>query len=435
MKKNIYPKLIFYLLVIIMAVVLTYPLKEKIKLGLDLQGGVHLVLEVDKDYLPEGTELGDAVDRALEIIRNRVDEFGVSEPIIQKQGKEKILVQLPGIKDIERAINLIGKTALLKFKLVNEDNLEEAIGGKAFEGYELLYQENENKRKAPLLLKVEPELTGANLVEAQVKFDPNMFNRPYIAIELDEEGANKFAEITGTNLNKRLAIVLDDKIKSAPVIKSKISDGKAVIEGDFTLEEARDLAMVLRAGSLPAPIKIIEKRVVGPTLGEDSIKKGISAVLIGLVIIIIFMLAYYKLSGLVASLTLLVNLVIIFALISLFKATLTLPGIAGIALTIGMAVDANIIIYERIKEELRLNRTIRASIDTGYQRAFSAIFDSNLTTLIIGFVLFVFGRGPIKGFGVTLSIGIITTMFTAVYMSKVIFDFINFKYRLNKLSI
>ncbi|MBU2599016.1 protein translocase subunit SecD [bacterium] len=435
MKKNIYPKLIFYLLVIIMAVVLTYPLKEKIKLGLDLQGGVHLVLEVDKDYLPEGTELGDAVDRALEIIRNRVDEFGVSEPIIQKQGKEKILVQLPGIKDIERAINLIGKTALLKFKLVNEDNLEEAIGGKAFEGYELLYQENENKRKAPLLLKIEPELTGANLIEAQVKFDPNMFNRPYIAIELDEEGANKFAEITGTNLNKRLAIVLDDKIKSAPVIKSKISDGKAVIEGDFTLEEARDLAMVLRAGSLPAPIKIIEKRVVGPTLGEDSIKKGISAVLIGLVIIIIFMLAYYKLSGLVASLTLLVNLVIIFALISLFKATLTLPGIAGIALTIGMAVDANIIIYERIKEELRLNRTIRASIDTGYQRAFSAIFDSNLTTLIIGFVLFVFGRGPIKGFGVTLSIGIITTMFTAVYMSKVIFDFINFKYRLNKLSI
>ncbi|MBU0900280.1 protein translocase subunit SecD [bacterium] len=435
MKKNIYPKLIFYLLVIIMAVVLTYPLKKKIKLGLDLQGGVHLVLEVDKDYLPEGTELGEAVDRALEIIRNRVDEFGVSEPIIQKQGKEKILVQLPGIKDIERAINLIGKTALLKFKLVNEDNLEEAIGGKAFEGYELLYQENENKRKAPLLLKVEPELTGANLVEAQVKFDPNMFNRPYIAIELDEEGANKFAEITGTNLNKRLAIVLDDKIKSAPVIKSKISDGKAVIEGDFTLEEARDLAMVLRAGSLPAPIKIIEKRVVGPTLGEDSIKKGISAVLIGLVIIIIFMLAYYKLSGLVASLTLLVNLVIIFALISLFKATLTLPGIAGIALTIGMAVDANIIIYERIKEELRLNRTIRASIDTGYQRAFSAIFDSNLTTLIIGFVLFVFGRGPIKGFGVTLSIGIITTMFTAVYMSKVIFDFINFKYRLNKLSI
>lgn len=435
MKRKIYLRLIFCLLVIIAAVFLVYPPKDNIKLGLDLRGGVHLVLEVDIDYLPEGAKTQEAIDRALEIIRNRVDEFGVAEPIIQKQGEKRIVVQLPGIKDVDRAIALIGKTALLEFRLVDMERLGEAMEGKIPSGYELVSQEDEGKGKVTYLLKIMPEVTGANLSDAQVGFDAQMFNRPYVSIKFDREGAKKFAEVTGVNINKRLAIVLDNKVRSAPVIKSKIPDGEAIIEGDFTLEEAKDLAIVLRAGSLPAPIKVVEKREVGPTLGKDSIKKGIVAVLVGVLAVVTFMLGYYKFSGIIANLVLLINMVIILALLSLLKATLTLPGIAGIVLTIGMAVDANIIIYERIKEELKLGKTVRAALDTGYKRAWRTILDANLTTLITALVLYQFGTGPIKGFAVTLSMGIITSMFTAIFMSRSIFDFIIFKCRLDKLSI
>lgn len=435
MKRRIYLRLVFCLLVIITALFLGHPPKDKIKLGLDLQGGMHLVLEVDIDYLPEDVNPQEAIDRALEIIRNRVDEFGVTEPIIQKQGEKRIVVQLPGIKDVDRAISLIGKTALLEFRLVDMERLDEAMEGKIPPGYELVSQEDEDKGNVKYLLKIMPEVTGANLSDAQVRFDTQMFNRPYVFIEFDREGAKKFAEVTGANINKRLAIVLDNKVRSAPVIKSKIPDGKAIIEGDFTLEEAKDLAIVLRAGSLPAPIKIVEKRVVGPTLGKDSIKKGIVATLIGFLVVVIFMLGYYKFSGVVANLALLINVIIIFAILSLLRATLTLPGIAGIALTIGMAIDANVIIYERIKEELRLGKTVRAALETGYKRALRTILDANLTTLITTLVLYQFGTGPIKGFAVTLSIGIITSMFTAIFMSRSIFNFIIFKYHLSRLSI
>jgi protein-export membrane protein SecD len=433
--KKLYLRIILCISVILISLFIIYPPKDNIKLGLDLQGGMHLILEVDLDYLPEDTEEEEAVERALEIIRNRIDEFGVAEPIIQKQGERRIVVQLPGIKDVERAIKLIGKTALLEFRLVDTERLGKALAGEIPPGYELITQEDEEERKENYLLKIEPEITGANLIDAQVKFDPSMFNRPYIAIEFDQEGAKKFAKVTEANINKRLAIVLDGKVKSAPVIKSKIPDGKAVIEGDFTLEEAKDLAIVLRAGSLPAPIKIIEKRVVGPTLGKDSIRRGVLAAIIGMITVVSFMLLYYKFSGFIANFVLLVNMIIIFAALSLLKATLTLPGIAGIVLTIGMAVDANVIIYERIKEELRLGKTIKSAIDTGYKRALRTILDANITTLITALVLFQFGTGPIKGFAVTLSIGIIASMFTAIFMSKSIFNLIVFKYRLAKLSI
>ncbi|MDI6785220.1 MAG: protein translocase subunit SecD [bacterium] len=433
MKKRIYLRLVFCFLVIIAATFFIYPPKDSIKLGLDLQGGMHLVLDVDIDDLPEGTEPQEAIDRALEIIRNRVDEFGVSEPIIQKQGKKRIIVQLPGIRNVDRAIELIGKTALLEFRLVDMERLGEAMGGKIPAGYELVSKEGEDK--ATYLLKIVPEITGTNLSDAQVRFDTQMFNRPYVSIKFDGEGAKKFAEVTGKNINKRLAIVLDNKVKSAPVIKSNIPDGEAVIEGNFDLEEAKDLAIVLRAGSLPAPIKIVEKRVVGPTLGKDSIEKGIIAGLIALLVVTTFMIGYYKFSGIIANLALLINLIIIFAVLSLLKATLTLPGIAGIILTIGVAVDANVIIYERIKEEFKLGKTIRAALDNGYKKAFRTILDSNLTTLIIALMLYQFGTGPIKGFAVTLSVGIMASMFTAIFVCRSIFDFIVFRYRLSKLSI
>jgi preprotein translocase subunit SecD len=389
---------------------------------------MHIVLEVDTSKV-QPQDASDAVERALEIIRNRVDEFGVAEPSIQRQGKRRIIVQLPGIKEPERAINLIGKTAMLEFKLVDEDgDLEKALEGEVPDGSEILYDREGN----PYLLKKEVLLTGASLRDARVSFGE--FGEPEVAFELNQEGAKKFEQITSQHIGERLAIILDGRVQSAPTIQTRISD-RGRITGRFSLEEAKDLAIVLRAGALPAPIKIVENRIVGPSLGEDSIRKGVIAAIIGAALVIGFMIAYYKISGVIADLAFLFNFIIIMGALAFLDATLTLPGIAGIILTIGMSVDANVIVFERIKEELRIGKTIRRAIEGGYKNAFRTILDANLTTLITAAVLFYFGTGPIKGFAVTLSIGILASLFTSLFVSRIMFELLTTYQKITKLSI
>ncbi len=381
-----------------------------------------------------------AVDQALETIRNRIDQFGVSEPDIRPQKDNTILVQLPGIKDPKRAIDLIGKTAILEFKLVDEENsLEEALKGNIPPGDEILYQmavdpKTGRRTKIPFLLKKRSVLTGEYLTDARVQID-SRYNEPYVSISFDGRGAKLFEKITGENIKKRLAIVLDDTVNSAPVIQDRISGGKAQITGRFTTDEARDLAIVLRAGALPAPVKIVEERTVGPSLGKDSIQKGFKSMFIGGLIVILFMIIYYKISGAIADLALLLNILFIISGLAFFGATLTLPGIAGIILTIGMSVDANVLIFERIREELKLGKTPRASIEGGYGKALVTILDANITTLIAALVLFQFGTGPVRGFAVTLSIGVIASLFTAVFVTRIIFDYIYGHGKLKKISI
>ena len=381
-----------------------------------------------------------AVDQALETIRNRIDQFGVSEPDIRRQGENRILIQLPGIKDTQRAKDLIGKTALLEFKMVDDtQSLDSALKGAVPPGRQILYQvdedpETQRTTKTPFLLKKRTLLTGAHLTEARVEID-NQFNEPYVSITFDKKGARIFERITGDNVNKRLAIVLDNSVYSAPVIQEKIAGGQARITGRFTTDEARDLAIVLRAGALPAPVNILEERTVGPSLGADSIRKGLLSMIIGGLLVIIFMVIYYKTAGLIADVALLLNILLIGAGLAAFQATLTLPGIAGIILTIGMAVDANVIVFERIREEMALGRTPRAAIDAGYDRATLTILDANVTTLIAALVLFQFGTGPVKGFAVTLSLGVIASLFTALILSRMIFDYILMNRKVKTLSI
>ncbi|MGZ3536828.1 MAG: protein translocase subunit SecD [Thermodesulfobacteriota bacterium] len=381
-----------------------------------------------------------AIDQALEIIRNRIDQFGVSEPEITLQGTDQILVQLPGIKDPQRAINLIGQTALLEFKLLDEEgNVDEALKGSIPPGDIILYQRSVDPqtgavRKIPYLLKEKTLMTGEFIKDARVALD-SQFHEPYVAIEFTDVGAKLFEQITAANVKKRLAIILDNNVYSAPVIQERIAGGRAQITGRFDTKEASDLAIALRSGALPAPVKILEQRTVGPSLGQDSIHKGIISVLISAAFIVLFMFFYYRLSGLIADVTLLLNIIMTLAVLALFRATLTLPGIAGLVLSVGMAVDANILIHERIKEELRFGKTVRAAIDQGYHRAFSAIIDSNLTTLISGIILYQFGTGPVKGFAVTLSIGILANIFTAVYITRIIFDYVTLRPGAKTLSI
>ena len=381
-----------------------------------------------------------AIDQALETIRNRIDQFGVSEPEITLQGTDRILIQLPGVKDPQRAINLIGQTALLEFKLVDEEgNIEEALRGRVPEGDIILYQRSVDPKtggvkKIPFLLKEKTLMTGDVLKDARVTLD-SQFHEPYVALEFDDIGAKLFEQITGANVKKRLAIILDNNVYSAPVIQERIAGGRAQITGRFDTKEASDLAIVLRAGALPAPVKIIEQRTVGPSLGQDSIRQGIIATLISAALVVCFMIFYYRVAGIVADIALVLNIVLTLATLAIFRATLTLPGIAGLVLSIGMAVDANILIHERIKEELRWGKTIRAAIDQGYHRAFSAIIDSNLTTLIAGVFLYQFGTGPVRGFAVTLCIGILANIFTAIYITRWVFDFITLRMGVKKLSI
>ncbi|MDD5613859.1 MAG: protein translocase subunit SecD [Candidatus Omnitrophica bacterium] len=418
--RNLFWKLLITAAIVGFSLASFYPLSEKINLGLDLRGGMHLILRVDTSAIDEDAQEG-AVDRALEIIRNRIDQFGVKEPILQKQGTNKILIQLPGITDRDRAVNLIGQTAILEFKLVSSepDLVRRALSGNVPSGYQLKYLEEE-----PLLVSTEAVLTGAYLISAEVHFDQSRFNQPIVSIKFNAEGARKFARVTQDNVGSRLAIILDGNVKSAPVIRERIPSGEAVISGRFGVQEAKDLSIVLKAGSLPAPLIIEEERTVGPLLGKDSVDKGIKAIAIGGSAVAVFMVLYYLLAGLIALCALVLNIVIILGALGYFGATLTLPGIAGIVLTIGMAVDANVLIYERIREELNLGKNLAASIQAGYQKAFLAIFDANLTTLIAAVILFQFGTGPIRGFATTLTIGILASMFTALFVTRFIFDFL-----------
>jgi SecD/SecF fusion protein len=496
--------------------------KESLQLGLDLKGGMHLVLEVDKKGLSKDEEK-DAMDRALEVIGNRIDQFGVAEPSIQREGEDRIIVQLPGLQDEQRAKNLIGRTALLEFvpvappeqtdlvlraldraladttatagtdsltglpeseteKIAREHPFSSRV---AFMGelpfvrvedvprlkaeiasldlskvipsypdrpgvprYRLAWGQEprtgqDNQKYFPFyVMDAKPLMTGAVVAQANVRpgLDPDYPNAPGVQLRLTREGGRIFAKHTGAHVGEYLALVLDGVVQKAPIIKSRIPAGTPTsITGNFTDEEARDTMILLRAGKLPAPMTVVEERTVGPSLGRDSIRSGLIAMMIGFLLVVLFMLVYYKAAGIVAIGALAGNILLIVALMSSLpvspKPALTLPGLAGIILTIGMAVDANVLIFERIREELRNNKTIRAAIRDGYDRAFMTIMDANVTTLIAAAVLLWFGTGPVKGFAVTLSLGIIASMFTAIVATRVVFDLITVKWNVRHLSI
>jgi len=421
------------------------PMLAKIlNLGLDLRGGTHLVLELDRSKLDPKLNINDALDRAIEIIRNRVDQFGVAEPLIARQGDRWIVVQLPGIKDPERAKELIGKTALLEFRMVDDSGALAAINNALADkkmsmtqfldqlqkgdapkdllklipaGYEIL----PSKESRYLVVKSSAELTGSTLVDAKVELG-GQYGYPTVSIEFNPEGTRLFAQVTEANVGKNLAIVLDGSVQSAPVIRSAIPDGHAVIEGTFSTDDAKLLSTVLRAGALPAPVRVIEERTVGPSLGEDSIKAGVRASLIGIALVILFMMIYYHTSGLIADLAMIINMLFIFGVMASLHATLTLPGIAGTILSLAMAVDANVLILERVREELQLGKTVRLAIDLGYKHAWPAIIDGHVTNLISAGLLFQFGTGPVKGFAVTLFWGILISIFTAVFFTHMVYD-------------
>ena len=359
-----------------------------------------------------------AVEQALETIRNRVDEFGVAEPTIQRTGTDGILIQLPGVQDPARAKSLIGKTAQLEFHLLAQD--ANAAGVKRMFGSEV-DPVTHTVREVPYSLEPTVLMTGEVISDARHR-PGQMGEAPYVAITLTSPGATLFERITGDNVGRRMAIVLDGKVQSAPVIQDRIGGGRAVITGSFTLDEARDLALVLRAGALPAPVVIAEERTVGPSLGRDSIAAGTRSFVIGAALVVLFMMIYYRMAGVVADAAVLVNVLLILACLAGFRGVLTLPGIAGIVLTLGMAVDANVLINERIREELRRGQTAHAALDAGYSKALPAIMDSNITTLLSGLILFQFGSGPVKGFALTLCIGIISTLYTAVFCSRALHD-------------
>lgn len=504
-------------------------LKRILNLGLDLQGGMRLVLEIDRSKLDANDK--DVIDRAYAIIENRINQLGVAEPVLQKQGRDRIIVELPGIKDERVAKEIIGKTAQLEFNLVRDEAtreraigiIESTVSGKAdtseaakdaeavnndekekaeadladklfggsesdgdqtaqaeesepssaavtsfraLTGYygEALVVRQEDVRKVDALLKRDdvkkaleraglsgnvflwgnetftpekgssgtykflyylkaaPEMRGSVIKNAMASIDQSGRNagKAKVDIEMNSKGARDFTRVTGANINKQLAIVLDETVYSAPRIVSRISGGRAEITGSYTLEEAKALAIILRAGALPAPVNIVEERTVGPSLGQDAIQKGLLAGAIGTAFIVMFMLVYYRFSGLIALFALAVNIAVVLAVMAAVNATLTLPGIAGLILLIGMGIDANVIIFERIKEEAALGKTVRSSIDSGYSNALSTILDSNLTTLFVAFILLWKGTGPIRGFAITLIFGISASLFTALFVSKLL---------------
>ena len=394
-----------------------------------------------------------AINQALETLRNRIDQFGVAEPLIQRLGVNQIAIQLPGVKDPQRAKDLIQETALLEFKLLEEskvaldlpsqvekgqeDKVRKDLEGKVPEGSEILFESAVSEPDSrgysiPYLVKKDAVLTGDVLQDARVTIGD--FNEPIVSITFDSKGAREFDLLTAANIGKRMAVVLDGKVYSAPVIRDRISGGRAVIEGTFTTAEANDLAVVLRAGALPAPLKTLQDLTVGPSLGQDSIDKGLRTTIIAGTLVLIFMIVYYRLSGLIANMAVFLNLICLLGALSGLNATLTLPGIAGIILTIGIGVDSNVLIFERIREELRQGRPVRLAVDSGYDKAFLTIVDSHVTTLITGLALFLFGTGPIKGFAVTLCLGIAINLFTALVGTKIVFDFLN-RRKLDSLSI
>jgi preprotein translocase subunit SecD len=511
-------RIAFVLLVVAASVWYLYPLKSALNLGLDLQGGIHLMLGVEADkhvasqtdrtaedlkkalerkgigvqrIAREGNstiqvELAspqswndaltavaefstftrrdenqaagrfklvmvdrqinqlrdDAVRQGLETIRNRVDQFGVAEPTITRQGADQILIQLPGIQDPARAKALIGKTALLEFKMLDDQtSVEQAQAGQLPEASELLYgrevdKQTKAERKVPYVVQKRTLLTGAELTRAEVQADPNSLGNWQVSIEFTAAGTRIFGELTEQNVGKRLAIILDGNVYSAPRINERIPSGRAVITGHFTVDDARDLAIVLRAGALPAPVVLLEERTVGPSLGADSIRQGLIAITASAVVVVVFMLVYYRLSGLIADVALGLNLLMLFAFMAAIRATLTLPGLAGIALTIGMAVDTNILIFERIREELRLGKTPRSAIEAGFRRAFRTIVDTHLTVMGTAIILLSFGTSSVKGFGVSLFVGLGASLFTAYFFTRLLFDLVYMgRRKLERVSI
>jgi len=429
MGKNLQTRILIIIGVLAAMLFFSFPLDKRINLGLDLKGGMHLVLKVETEKLePKLRE--DAVLRAIEILRNRIDSLGVGETSIQRQGEDQIIIQLPGVTDRDRALQIIGKVAQLEFSLVNDDPdaLKQALEGKVPAGYLLKYTKDDQK---PVLIKERPALKGEAIHDARVDFDSTGFNLPRISLTFNARGAKQFADLTREHVNERLAILLDGEVYSAPNIREPILDGSAEITGQFTFEEASILSLALRSGSLPAPMRVEEERTIGPLLGKDSIMAGVNASILGVVLVFIFMCIYYFWSGIIASSCLFLNLLLIIGTMGFLsvmmpgaQVTLTLPGIAGIILTLGMAVDANVLINERIREELAIGRPVGAAVANGFNKAFTAIFDSNITTLLAAFMLFQFGSGPIKGFAVTLAIGLVSSLFTAVFVSRTIFQFL-----------
>ncbi|MCP5365717.1 MAG: protein translocase subunit SecD [Hyphomicrobiales bacterium] len=387
--------------------------------SIDAGEGGRLTITLSERALTE--RRASAVQQSIEIIRRRIDETGVREPTIQRQGADRILVQLPGVGDPERIKALIGKTAKMTFHLVDDRDggFAGLRGERAPPGTVLLPMADAQKSAQggpqKLLVRKRVVVSGENLVDAQPTFQEG---RPVVSFRFDTVGGKRFGDVTSHNVGRLLAIVLDGEIISAPRIQTAILGGSGVITGSFSVSEARDLALLLRAGALPAPLKILEERTVGPGLGSDSIAAGKLASVVGLALVAVFMVAAYGLFGIFAVIALFINLVLIFAALSALQATLTLPGIAGIALTIGMAVDANVLIFEHIREEVAAGRTPISAVDAGFTRALTTIVDSNLTTLFAAVLLYIFGSGPVRGFGVTLSIGIVTSMFTAMMVTR-----------------
>jgi len=357
----------------------------------------------------------DAIEQAVETLRNRVDQFGVSEPLIQRSGEDRIILQMPGVSDINAVKKVVGSVAKLEFRLVPGPNTPQGVGTVTFK----------NKEGQPVVVEDQALMTGDAVADARVDFDQQ--GQVEVSLRLSSLGQQTFARITSENVGRQLAIILDAVVYSAPVIRDAITGGQASISGGFTMDEARQLKVVLKAGALPAPLTVLEERTVGPTLGLESVKKGVVAMGIGFVAIALFMMVYYAKSGVVAVVTLILNAIIMMACLSFFGATLTLPGLAGLALTIGMAVDSNVIIFERIRDEIRNGAGRDVAVSSGFDKAFGAIFDANVTTLLAGVLLYYFGTGAIRGFAVTLSIGVITTVFCAVFVARLFFDYFELK--------
>ena len=376
-----------------------------------------------------------AMDQALETIRNRIDQLGVRETTVAKEGDNEILVQLPGIQDPERAKELIGKTAVLEFKLVDDtNNVQDAIKNGPPAGDEIVYGKSETGGREPFLLESPVLLTGDVVTDARVRPGARL-EGPYVAVELDNRGAGIFDAMTAENVGRRMAIVLDNTVYEAPVIKERIPGGHVQITGRFSMEEAHDLAIVLKSGALPAPVEIEEERTVGPSLGRDSIRQGEMSFVIGAGAVLIFMAVYYSGAGLLADFGLSLNILLLICVMAALGATLTLPGIAGIVLTLGMSVDANVLVNERMREELRNGKSPREAVKLGYERAWSAIRDSNISTFAAGLILFQFGTGPVKGFAVTLCVGVLTGLFSCIVVTRAWYDYRISMRKLTRISV
>ncbi|MBU0693657.1 MAG: protein translocase subunit SecD [Candidatus Omnitrophica bacterium] len=406
-------RILIILALVISSFFYVFPLNKKINLGLDLKGGMYILLRADTSSISPA-QVSDAINGAIEKIRSRIDTYGVKETSIQKQGKDSILVQVPGVVDRE-IVNNLRKVGKLEFKLVEVDKekIEAALGGNVPEGYELKEYEDAN-----LLLYSQASITGADLAESFVGFDS--YGGALVSLRFTSGGARGFAKVTEESVGRRLAIVLDGRVMSAPAIREPISSGQAQIEGDFSLNEARALTSVLNSGALPLPLFVEEERSVGPLLGSDSIKRGVNSMVLGAALVAVFMLIYYLLGGVISIICLCLDLLFILAGLYLLRGTLTLPGIAGIILTLGMAVDANVLILERIREELTAKKPLFIAVKNGFDRAKRTIFDANITTLIAALFLFIYGTGPIRGFATTLSLGIVASIFTAVFVGRTI---------------